>query len=226
MKNTSQLITRLAIGLAATLSFASAFAEIESGPFVSPVNGHIYFRLTSSGWIEAEAQAVAMGGHLATIRNAAENAWIYQKFGNRNIWIGLNDAGTEGSFHWVSGEPATYWNFAGGEPNNNGDEDYVHFYPAIYGSEWNDVMESGASIGTILGLVEIVPPQLRIAVLGNEIRLQWEEDPFWGLAWSESLAISPWTRLSHEVDANKISTHTSKITSPRAFFRLEYIAPE
>ena len=39
--------------------------------------------------------------------------------------IGLNDAASEGTWEWVTGEPFSYANWDGGEPNNQGDEDYV-----------------------------------------------------------------------------------------------------
>src|SRR5438046_1466992 len=40
-------------------------------------------------WSNAEAEAVALGGHLATIRNAAEDRWVYSKFGAYGgaLWI-------------------------------------------------------------------------------------------------------------------------------------------
>jgi hypothetical protein len=46
-------------------------------------NGRAYF-FTASGltWRDAQAQAMALGGHLVTINDAEENAWILANFGS------------------------------------------------------------------------------------------------------------------------------------------------
>ena len=72
------------------------------------------------------------------MNDAAEDSWIHATFepftrsgigtNSNTYWIGLNDAASEGTFAWVSGEPVTYTNWAPGEPNNAGGEDYVHVY--------------------------------------------------------------------------------------------------
>src|SRR5262249_40507834 len=43
-----------------------------AGPIRNPATGHDYYLLTESSWTDAEAQAVALGGHLVTINNAEE----------------------------------------------------------------------------------------------------------------------------------------------------------
>src|SRR6185503_21148474 len=60
---------------------------------INPDNGHVYYLLDKSDWTSAENAAVALGGHLATIRNTAEDNWIWNRWGNganRNLWIGLH----------------------------------------------------------------------------------------------------------------------------------------
>src|SRR5262245_49176082 len=93
-----------------------------SPPITNPMNGHTYIFITTGRWTDAEAMAVSLGGHLATIRNKEEEDWIYNIFGyygrpGRNLWIGLNDAETPGQFVWASGEPVTYTNWGAGEPS-------------------------------------------------------------------------------------------------------------
>jgi hypothetical protein len=135
------------------LSGATNAATI-TGPIINPSNGHAYYLLGEQSWTASEAEAVSLGGHLATVRSAAENEWIYSVFGNygginRNLWIGLNDVAQEGNFVWVSGEPVTYLNWAPfGEPNNTyydfRSESYVHLWksglpePYRAGGTWND----------------------------------------------------------------------------------------
>src|SRR6185295_16590950 len=92
-----------------------------------------------------------LGGHLATVRNAAENQWIYSQFSrfgglSRGLWIGLNDAASEGTFVWVSGEAESFRNWGAGEPvNQNGLDDYVHLFWPSEGREsrWNDNWDEG-----------------------------------------------------------------------------------
>ena len=77
---------------------------------------------TARTWDQAEADAVARGGHLAQINDAAENAVILGKAatlvtttapdggGAKYLWLGGRETATEGSYAWVGG--STFW--AGG----------------------------------------------------------------------------------------------------------------
>jgi hypothetical protein len=40
-------------------------------------NGHTYYLLETSNWMDAESQAIALGGHLATVSSKSENDWIF-----------------------------------------------------------------------------------------------------------------------------------------------------
>lgn len=87
-------------------------------------HGHWYGLTADYGdWAQAEAEAVAAGGHLATVNDAAENAWLsefakdtYARGGVGGpfncAWIGYAFQG--GAWRWVSGEPVTFTNFAAG----------------------------------------------------------------------------------------------------------------
>jgi len=143
---------------------------------VNPANGHTYHLLDVSNWSLAEATAVSLGGHLATVDDAAENTWIETSFGNwgglsRTLWIGLNDVALEGTFVWADGTPVGYTNWNAGEPNNstgndpvNG-EDHVMIYGT--GGTWNDLHDTHTSpwFPNICGVVEIGgPPGPALAV--------------------------------------------------------------
>ena len=91
-------------------------------------------------WEEAEANAVALGGHLVTINDAEENEWVYNTFGTGK-WIGLSDKENEGTFKWSSGEDFTFASWAPGEPTNSGDiQDYVwiQYEPGLWDDLQND----------------------------------------------------------------------------------------
>ena len=77
--------------------------------------GHSYLASDPGSWVVTEAQAQALGGHLVTINDAAENEWVRQNFSYLgNLWIGFTDRDVEGTFVWTSSEPVTYtaWNAA------------------------------------------------------------------------------------------------------------------
>lgn len=115
-----------------TYSGPSAEEEIVSW------NGHRYqFIHEEMTWQDAQAYCEDIGGHLVTITSQAEQDFVYtslvEKYGV--AMIGLNDAASEGTWEWVTGEPFSYANWDGGEPNNQGNEDYV-FINA--NGSWND----------------------------------------------------------------------------------------
>lgn len=114
-------------------------------------NGHIYEYVgTSVGFEAARTAASARGvpdatGHLATIQDAEENAFLRQLAfpgsTKGNAWIGLSQppGSTEpdGDFQWVTGEPLVYTNWSGSEPNDaGGNEDAAAMYD---GGVWNDL---------------------------------------------------------------------------------------
>jgi hypothetical protein len=143
-------------------------AAVISGPLSNSANGHLYFLLSSNTWTAAQAEAQTLGGHLVTLSDAAEDAWVFTNFANasgiaRHYWIGLNDTNAEGVFQWVTGEPFTYTNWASGEPNNGGglnQEDWVFVLkPGSAGAgAWNDSpdrADTGISTDLILAVAEV-----------------------------------------------------------------------
>ncbi len=172
-----------------SLSFALAqiasAATIYQGPFTNPGNGHQYFLLMQDTWKNSEAAAVAMGGHLASIADAAEQTWIYNTFESlggehRNLWIGLYNPTKDAlggqhpaNFVWSDGSPVDFTKWSSGEPNNIGNlgEWYVNIWRADAMTDtggrkpgtWNDAIDdpySGKCDPNTLvvnGVVELVP---------------------------------------------------------------------
>jgi len=158
----------LRVGAYATNGFGSGNVEAVSalpavlgGPMTNPSNGHEYYILQPSSWTAAEAKAVALGGHLATVRNIDENEWLRANLGNfagqdRRLWIGFNDFASEGNFVWTSGENPGFTNWNGGEPNDSGGaEDATE----LFGSNglWNDNRDIPIGV-VVYGAVEVFGP--------------------------------------------------------------------
>jgi len=144
-----------ALALAFTLSFAPR-AEAAVVLNTASFGGHTYLEVgglngTGITWQEAEAFAVIMGGHLATVNSAAENTFIADTFNPGNnewLWIGLNDLASYGNFTWSSGTTSGYTNFTAGEPSLDGGPGFqhgVHLWSGSVGDpsvftryKWND----------------------------------------------------------------------------------------
>ena len=76
--------------------------------------------MASQSWISAEAEAVARGGHLVTINDAASNAALRAAFPRETLWIGLSTSHFfGGGWGWRSGAPASYQNWSPGYPVNH-----------------------------------------------------------------------------------------------------------
>lgn len=97
---------------------------------VRPATGHAYrlFHRPQS-WDAAQAACAAARAHLVTIEDADEDG--FAAAGVRvNIWIGANDRTREGTFVWVTGEPAAFNRFAPLEPDDpTGQNDCVAIGP-------------------------------------------------------------------------------------------------
>ncbi len=84
MKTSAFLVT-LAMACIAWTSHGGVIG----GPVTNSANGHVYYLLAQTNWTAAEAEAVALGGHLVTINDAEENAWVHQTFsvGRGCVWL-------------------------------------------------------------------------------------------------------------------------------------------
>jgi hypothetical protein len=174
-----------------------------AGPIVNPANGHYYYLLEQSSWLNAEQTATNLGGHLVTITSSAENQWILDTFGNesRNLWIGLNDRQVEGTFQWLTGESVFYTNWEPGQPDDGvGNEDAVFMWPLSSPSagQWGD------SIDTFdfwaYGVVEVVPP---IAQIQSGVNVSWTSlsNINYQVQYSTVLASNTWVNLGAQINA-------------------------
>jgi hypothetical protein len=150
--NTGSILGNVQISVATTVNPA--------GFFYNGVNGHFY-RPISAGNTYTGARAAALAttfkgqqGYLVTITSADEDAFIFNNVPQTNIWFALTDEVSEGMWRINAGpEKGTliktsngqftgniagqYNNWAPGEPNNAGNEDYA--VTKWNGSQWNDL---------------------------------------------------------------------------------------
>jgi hypothetical protein len=150
--NTGSLRGNVALSVAATVNPA--------GYFYNGVNGHFY-RPISQGTTYTNARTLAsqqtfkgQQGYLVTITSADEDAFIFNNVPQSNIWFALTDEASEARWTIDAGPeagtlikinngqlngniPGQYNNWAPGEPNNSGNEDYA--VTKWNGSQWNDL---------------------------------------------------------------------------------------
>ncbi len=112
---------------------------------INPSNQHQYqFFDMSLSWQDARDDCAARGGYLATIQDAAEDQFLYQRISPRSYWLGATDENEEGIWTWVTGEPWMYTNWAEGQPDNeivddSSGENYLAYLWPESPSQWSDV---------------------------------------------------------------------------------------
>ena len=117
-------------------------------------NGKQYSLTPSLTWSDAEAAAVAEGGHLVTVNDQAEQDFLCSAFcGIGNYWIGLNDYDTENTFVWADGSSSSYENWGPNEPNSGAN------YDGIYVEDSNGLWYDGYVNWVYRGVVEQTAPQ-------------------------------------------------------------------
>lgn len=92
-------------------------------------------------WAEAEADCVVQKGHLIAVHTQAVQDFLEGEafaIQDTDWWLGLSDSKNEGSFVWSNASKLDFTSWAGGEPNNSGNEDCVHLAPWADG-DWNDM---------------------------------------------------------------------------------------
>ena len=152
-------------------------------------NGNQYaLTLHWQPWVDNEAEAVGVGGHLVAINDEAENMWLATTFadsyaeafdGDPNLagaQIGyyLNPATSQ--WEWINGDPVTYTNHFNRPETNQyfpegGIHGYLHVYPHEFAPTWNagpGHTEPGYPPGSLMkGIIErpIPEPTSLVALL-------------------------------------------------------------
>jgi hypothetical protein len=151
--NTGSVIGNVQLSVAATVN--------PVGYYYNGVNGHFYRPIsTTATYTNARAASLlttfkGQTGYLVTITSADEDAFIFNNVPQGNIWFALTDEVSEARWTIDAGPekgtlikinngqtngniPGQYNNWAGGEPNNSGNEDYA-VTKWSGGTQWNDL---------------------------------------------------------------------------------------
>lgn len=145
----------LPFSIIATLGFSSVQAAWVEWKVSDGGNGHYYQAVNDAEktWADANRDALRATelSHLATITSEAEADFVkglLQPSGPSNIAyhlgaIQLTGASEpRGDWRWVTGEPWIYTDWAPGEPNNNGGDEYtleIGWSPVRPVYYWNDL---------------------------------------------------------------------------------------
>jgi lectin-like protein len=115
----------------------------DAGAVVWPANGHRYRVVVAPGeltWEDAKAQAIRLGGHLVTLTSSEENDFVFGLVlitqdaynGDYGPWIGASQPPDaiepDQGWGWVTGEPWSFTAWAPGFPDDDGDQDYAHYF--------------------------------------------------------------------------------------------------
>jgi hypothetical protein len=126
MRNWRRFLSHRYIAAAGALYALVGLSPLGAAPIqwtvASGGNGHFYEFIDAgvfTSWTEAQTAAQGVGGYLATITSAAENAFIASLTGGTESYIGATDASVEGAFEWVTAEAFGFTNWAFGEPNDD-----------------------------------------------------------------------------------------------------------
>jgi hypothetical protein len=135
--------------------------------------GHFYEYIPTPAlaWTAANATApkkfvLGAPGHLATIGNANENAFVQATPGGGfRAWIGLSYNSESQTFGWVDGTPGGsdfaetwYHNWSAGEPTHSGPTGIGEFFVEMFGDGvWNDNQNLDPTFPTTGYFVEYEP---------------------------------------------------------------------
>ena len=146
---------QILFSLGSSIPFAGNdhFYEFVSAPSIS---------FTAAKTAAESRTLYGMSGYLVTVMSQAENDYVAARLSGQG-WMGASDEAVEGQWRWVTGPEAgtqfwqgagngsavggNYENWATGEPNNAGGEDYAHF---LTNGQWNDYP---LQLGSIQGYV-------------------------------------------------------------------------
>ncbi len=147
---------------------AEASESAVDGYVMTVQGGNSIYEYVSGSYTfdEANAMAVARGGHLVTITSEFENHLVTGLIDDGNYaWIGLYDPDDNNTFEWMTGESVSYTNWQSGQPSLGTSEQYARLYGDT--GSWYDEIE-----GTNSGFIMEKPLTVFEYISG---KFSWEE---------------------------------------------------
>ena len=151
--NTGSIRGNVTLSVAATVNPTGYFYNGTNGHFYRPISqGATY---TNARTLSSQQTFKGQQGYLVTITSADEDAFIFANVPQSSIWFALSDAASEARWTIDAGPeagtlikinngqlngniPGQYNNWANGEPNDSGNEDYA-VTKWSGGNQWNDL---------------------------------------------------------------------------------------
>lgn len=203
---------------------------------VYSVTGNRYLLTSMTSYLAANDFAIEQGGWLWSVNDRQEMDYVIDAFlptildygrtfqapqgfssvapDDIDIYIGFNDSelfgASEGNFQWINGDPVTFTNWSGGEPNNVGQEtdpageDYAEIWNLSGNRTWNDDNDRGSGLNGL-------PPSnpARLPAGGNVAVIELPPIPP-----ALTLQIDPATGYARVVSVveNELNLHSYSIT--------------
>jgi serine/threonine protein kinase len=165
---------------------------------VHTFGGHRYrFVVQKIKWMEAKAQAIAMGGHLAVIDSKEKRDWVWDNFGPKlkpipgqagatRICIGLWRPKADGPWQWMNGSSYSHQSWMGGFPNDNHsgakaavlcetslDDAPLDFTAGAFLVEWDDDVSKPVPAAAASSLTTPVDLLAQVDVKRDAVRGTW-----------------------------------------------------
>jgi hypothetical protein len=136
----------------AAVALLAGLAGASPEPWVHPDGSIHYYDAISTpsglNWNFAWDSALGHGGYLATVTSQAENNFVFHLVDSSRYWYtrpgtgklagpwlgGTQDFGSpepDSGWHWVTTESMNYLHWTPGQPDNNGNENALHFGESI-----------------------------------------------------------------------------------------------
>jgi hypothetical protein len=151
--NTGSVVGNVQLSVASTVNPVGYFYNGVNGHFYRPISTTATY--TNARTLSSQQTFKGQQGYLVTITSADEDAFIFANVPQSSIWFALTDEVSEARWTIDAGPengtlikinngqtngniPGQYNNWAPGEPNNSGNEDYA-VTKWGGGSQWNDL---------------------------------------------------------------------------------------
>jgi hypothetical protein len=240
MVDSRSLANLVAVILLAVLPGQQTWSQLVQWPVAEGGNGHFYEVVPAPAgiiWSAANLAALNRGGYLATITSAEENAFIFNLaepdatvwYNGYGPWLGgIQPAGAAepaGGWSWVTGEPFAYQNWAPGQPNNNQNENRIHFGgQADRSSMWNDVGQNTVTFtrGYIVEY-DLHPNAITLSVAridADEVQLSWASraNITYTIEWVEELG-GEWNFLTTVIGTGATVAVEDFVVGKSRFYR-------